>query len=62
MNFNLTFIPDEPYHQEAYNEIVSTLKYKKYEPFFATLMVILALGCISMTQIEYQASFQLFLV
>jgi hypothetical protein len=44
MNFNLTFIPDEPYYQEAYNEIVSTLKYKKYEPFFATLMVIFGVG------------------
>jgi hypothetical protein len=44
MNFNLTFIPDEAYYKEAYGEIVSTLKFKKYEPFLATLMVFLGIG------------------
>ena len=44
MNFNLTFIPDEAYYKEAYEEIVSTLRFKKYEPFFAILMVIFGVG------------------
>lgn len=44
MNFNLTFIPDEPYYKEAYVEIVSTLKFKKFEPYFATLMIIFGVG------------------
>ena len=44
MNFNLTLIPDELYYKEAYREILSTFKFKKYEPFFATLMVILGIG------------------
>jgi hypothetical protein len=44
MNFTLTFIPDEPYYKEAYSEIVSTLKFKKYEPFLATIMVIFGIA------------------
>lgn len=44
MNFNLTIIPDEEYYKEAYREMVSTLRFKKYEPFFATLMVIFGVG------------------
>lgn len=44
MNFNLTFTPDESYYKEAYGEMVSTLRFKKYEPFFATLMVICGIG------------------
>lgn len=38
MNFNLTFIPDEDYYKEAYSEIISSFKYKKYEPIFASIM------------------------
>lgn len=44
MNFNLTLIPDELYYKEAYSEIVATFKYKKYEPFFAALMIIFGVG------------------
>jgi hypothetical protein len=44
MNFNLTFKPDENYYKEAYAEIVSTLKLKKYEPIFATAMVLFGIG------------------
>jgi hypothetical protein len=44
MNFNLTFIPDESYYKEAYREMISALRFKKYEPLFATLMVIFGIG------------------
>ncbi len=44
MNFNLTFKPDEDYYKEAYAEIISSLKLKKYEPIFATIMVLLGIG------------------
>ncbi len=44
MDFRLTFTPDEPYYKEAYDEIVSSLKFKKYEPYFATTMVIFGIG------------------
>ncbi len=43
MNFKLNFIPDEEYYKEAYDEIVSSLKLKKYEPYFAITMIILGL-------------------
>ncbi len=29
MEFNLKFIPDENYYKEAYDEMVSSMKYKK---------------------------------
>jgi len=44
MNFTLTLKPDETYYKEAYAEIISTFKYKKYEPIFATIMILLGLG------------------
>ena len=44
MNFNLTFKPDENYYKEAYAEIISSLKFKKYEPIFATIMVLFGIG------------------
>jgi hypothetical protein len=43
MNFKLNFKPDEEYYKEAYDEIVSSLKLKKYEPYFAITMIILGL-------------------
>ncbi|CAH0997984.1 hypothetical protein EMA8858_04119 [Emticicia aquatica] len=43
MNFNLSFVPDEKYYNEAYKAIVSSLKTKKYEPFFAITMIALGL-------------------
>lgn len=39
MNFKLTFIPNEQYYNEAYGEMISSLKYKKYEPIFAMIMI-----------------------
>ena len=44
MNFTLTFKPDEAYYKEAYETILSTLKLKKYEPIFATIMIIFGIG------------------
>ena len=43
MNFKLNIKPDEEYYKEAYDEIVSSLKLKKYEPYFAITMIILGL-------------------
>lgn len=43
MNFKLNFKPDEEYYKEAYGEIMSSLKLKKYEPYFAIVMIILGI-------------------
>jgi hypothetical protein len=43
MNFKINFKPDKEYYKEAYDEIVSSLKLKKYEPYFAITMIILGL-------------------
>ncbi len=40
MNFKLAFRPDENYYKEAYSEITSSLKFKKYEPLLGTIMVL----------------------
>ena len=39
MEFNLKFIPDENYYKEAYDEMVSSMKYKKYVPYFASALI-----------------------
>lgn len=39
MEFSLKFIPDEDYYKEAYNEMVSSMKYKKYVPYFASALI-----------------------
>lgn len=44
MNFSLTLTPDEAYYKEAYGEMISALKWKKYEPIFATIMILFGLG------------------
>lgn len=44
MIFAITIIPDEPYYKEAYDELVSTLKLKKYEPYFASVMILFGIG------------------
>lgn len=44
MIFNITLTPDEPYYKEAYGELVSTLKIKKYEPYFAIIMILFGIG------------------
>lgn len=43
MNFKINFKPDKEYYKEAYDEIVSSLKLKKYEPYFAIVMIIMGL-------------------
>ena len=54
MNFTLTFIPDKQYYTETYDEIVSSLKYKKYEPYFAILLI--GMGIILYFQDTYKVS------
>lgn len=44
MNFKVTFIPDKDYYKEAYNEMISPNKLKKYEPLFASIMVVFGIG------------------
>ena len=44
MNFKLNFKPDESYYNEAYTEIISSLKFNKYEPYFAIIMVFFGIG------------------
>lgn len=44
MNFKLNFKPDENYYKEAYAEIISSNKFKKYEPLFAALLVFFGIG------------------
>ena len=39
MEFNLKFIPDKNYYKEAYDEMVSSMKYKKYVPYFASALI-----------------------
>ncbi|MCP9763564.1 YcxB family protein [Lacihabitans soyangensis] len=43
MNFDLTFVPDRAYYEEAYDEIISTLKRRKYESYLATCMIVFGL-------------------
>ncbi|MGL4632278.1 MAG: hypothetical protein ACRCVT_13835 [Leadbetterella sp.] len=38
MNFSLKFHPDEEYYKEAYGEMVSLVRLKKYEPYFAVAL------------------------
>jgi len=44
MIFTITISPNESYYKEAYGEIVSTLKLKKYEPYFAIIMFLFGIG------------------
>lgn len=44
MNFTLLFTPDEIYYKEAYAAMISSLRYKKYEPVFATVMIVFWTG------------------
>lgn len=44
MNFKLALKPDENYYREAYSELISSLKLKKNEPLFATIMVFFGIG------------------
>ncbi|MEC4003839.1 hypothetical protein OX283_004160 [Flavobacterium sp. SUN052] len=40
MNFKIEFKTSKEYYEEAYDEMISTYKLKKWEPFFATLLVV----------------------
>lgn len=40
MTFNLTFKPDEKYYKEAYEELISLNRLKKWEPIFAMIMTL----------------------
>ncbi|MEA5403792.1 YcxB family protein [Arcicella sp. DC2W] len=44
MNFSLTYVPDRQYYEEAYREMISSLKLKKYEPVLATIMIVFGIG------------------
>lgn len=39
MEFSLKFISDEDYYKEAYDVMVSSMKYKKYVPYFASALI-----------------------
>lgn len=43
-NFTLSITPNEAYYKEAYEEMISTLRLKKYEPYFAVVMVLAGVG------------------
>jgi hypothetical protein len=43
-NFTLTITPNEAYYKEAYDEMISTLRLKKYEPYFAVSIVVFGTG------------------
>jgi hypothetical protein len=44
MDFKIIFRPDLDYYKEAYTEIVKSNGLKRFEPFFATIMIIFAVG------------------
>jgi hypothetical protein len=44
MIFKLTFQPDEKYYKEAYEELISLSRLKKWEPILATAMTLFGIG------------------
>lgn len=44
MTFNLSFKPDEKYYKEAYEELISLTRLKKWEPILAIIMVVFGVG------------------
>jgi hypothetical protein len=54
MDFKLVFVPNEQYYKEAYDEIISSFKYKKYEPFLAIFMI--GLGFVLYFQDNYKVT------
>lgn len=44
MNFSLTYVLDRQYYEEAYREMISSLKLKKYELIFAIIMIVFGIG------------------
>ncbi|WP_264558856.1 YcxB family protein [Flavobacterium sp. N2270] len=41
MDFKLNFHPDEEYYKEAYDQLISIAKLKKFEPIFAVVFVLI---------------------
>ena len=44
MTFKLTFTPDKKYYEEAYDELISLTKLKKWEPVLAVIMGLFGIG------------------
>lgn len=44
MTFKLTFTPDKDYYEEAYNELISVTKLRKWEPILAVFMTLFGIG------------------
>ena len=44
MTFKLTFTPDKKYYEEAYDELISITKLRKWEPIFAIIMTLFGIG------------------
>jgi hypothetical protein len=52
MNFKIEFYPDKSYYKEAYEEIISTYKFKKWEPIFAILFFVFGISIYFINQTE----------
>lgn len=44
MNFLVIIKPDLAYYEEAYDEMISSKRFKKLEPFFAVTMILFGMG------------------
>lgn len=44
MDFTINFRPDLSYYKEAYSEIVKNSGLKRFEPVFATVMILVGIG------------------
>ena len=44
MDFTISFRPDLDYYKEAYSQIVKSNGLKRFEPVFATLMILVGQG------------------
>lgn len=41
MLFNLTIKPDDEYYKEAYNELISLTKYRKFQPIISIVLILI---------------------
>ena len=44
MDFKINFRPDLDYYKEAYSELIKTNWVKRFEPLFATIMILFSIG------------------
>ncbi len=44
MDFTISFRPDLDYYKEAYSQIIKSNGLKRFEPVFATMMILVGLG------------------